>query len=796
MYRFVPNYQLPSLLNMNLKSPRLCCLLLVGISSALASNTFAQTAAPAAEAAQTEAAQPDASQLGSLMRIPDSAGIYLSTMNHKAIVDTIFESNAYKAIKASDVSRGMKKAYRRGRSRGYQPYNENNPFAQYLKGYGESIDSVVFQSIWQIAGQVVDNELFIYIDNDMISVAKSVQEIQSKMIELGLGVEPQLEDLSEDQLQKIFVDALADLECPTAIIGSRLDDAEGFRGMLDLARSFAEQGIDSLPQELDFVRKMWKVVDEENHFLMMAELDMSAVPWNDLMAEMGEEEKKQIMLVREAIKGKTAVLALGVLDNLLVMGIAKDQERLISFGGENKLIDIEATKPLRKAIDENQKLVSVFYMSQQYAEASYSLEQPWEQIRPIIRPLLSESGEFDADQSEELATKIETEVQELIADFSENFPTYGGFLSMTSLREDGLYGYTRMAGKHPMVDGSKPLKLAAHAGPNTIMFFNQRFHRLADQYGLAAKWGSKLYQYGRDFAFDQMADELPATAEDADGQPNVESIKAYLADFEGIAKRFDSVTREKLLPSIDGQEAGLFLDGVSGPMQWHPEMPKSDKPLPIPMPAFITQTSDSKAVIEAGEQYWKLTEEMLSSIKKHFPDEEVQDLALVPPNRTEQNGVTSFRWSVLHDMAEVDESIQPGVMISKDFIVANMHAGQAKELTTAKDGSRLFGPAKTNQPSIGIGFYDHEVAMDMLEMWAEFGLKEARNKTEVDPLDMVKMFPAERDTLQFTEAQLRDAFDRVWAMGKCFKGVSIRTYDDETGMVSEGLMKFEDIASE
>jgi hypothetical protein len=59
---------------------------------------------------------------------------------------------------------------------------------------------------------------------------------------------------------------------------------------------------------------------------------------------------------------------------------------------------------------------------------------------------------------------------------------------------------------------------------------------------------------------------------------------------------------------------------------------------------------------------------------------------------------------------------------------------------------------------------------------------------------MAESFPAERDTLQFTEPQLRDAFERVWAMGKCWKGMSFRTYEDEDETVSEYLLKFEDIA--
>ena len=43
---------------------------------------------------------------------------------------------------------------------------------------------------------------------------------------------------------------------------------------------------------------------------------------------------------------------------------------------------------------------------------------------------------------------------------------------------------------------------------------------------------------------------------------------------------------------------------------------------------------------------------------------------------------------------------------------------------------------------------------------------------------------------------MRDAFERIWAFAGCMKGISIRSYHDETGTVTESLMKFEDIAAE
>ena len=830
---------------MNSKLSSLCLLLVCFLSAIIfQSVAIAQTAATVEATVQTDDAKKnpiktDASRLGSLLRIPDTAGIYMSTMNHKAIVESIFESNAYKSIKASEVAKAMKKAYRRGRSRGYEPYNEDNPFAQYLDGYGQSIDSVIFQSIWQIAGQVVDNELFLYIDNDMIPIAESIQDLQLKMIE-QFG--PDMEELSEEQaaeMVKMAVNEIESLEFPTVMIGSRLDDPEGFRELLDLARSFAEQGIDSLPPDMEFLRKFWKVADEEDHFLMMAEIEMSEMPWDRITEEipMTEEDQERFEAIRDALSEKTAVVAVGVIDNMLVMGVARDRERLIGFGGEGKLIDLEAMQPLRKAIDENQKLISVFYISQKYAEASYSFQNSWDQIKPMIGPIISEMDEIPEDEREALSRRIETDANEFVNDFSDLFPPMTMTLGITSLHSDGVHSYARTNSKHPLLDGSKPLKMPADLGPETIMFVSQRLNQLDEQYDLASKWTAKFYSYGRDYLLHQekekmanaaagvgkegAADVAEATEEAVDpfeeptgdpfgkdddeeengdiieikiavdDEPDLKTVLAFFVELEKIARRFDVVTKETLLPAIEGQEACLVVDAVTGPNPWQADIPKSEEPLPLPLPALLVEHSDSSAIVEAGEEYWKLVEALAASSKKHFP-EEGEDVNLIPPVRTEQDGEVSFRWTLLHDMANVDASVQPGTMIGEKRFVIGMHGEQATRLATAKNGRVLFGPADTDKPSISLAFYDHPAAMDMLEKWIEFGYQEGKANGEVS-IDMAETFPAERDTLQFSEEQLRDAYDRVWTFGKCMKGFSIRSYEDADGTVTESLIKFEDI---
>lgn len=830
--------------------------------------------------AQVTARQQASTAQGSLQRIPKSAGFYFSTMNHGAIHDAIFESNAWKSIKASDVSKGMKKAYRRGRTRGYEDYNEDNPFSQYLKAYGDSVDNIIFKSVWQIVGQVFENELFVYVDNDVLPVLKSIQQVQLEIIDLvGLDDDFDDDDITDEQAKQLadMLDLyLAKQECPTIILGSRLNNPEGFRGLLELGRSAAEQGMRNLPPEAEFIRQFWKVVDEKDQYFLMADVNLSRLPWNVILEEVDNDELARFL--ENVMSTKRATIAVGIIDNLLVAGIARDQQQLASFGANDKLIEIPELTPLADAIAGGKTLVSASYMSREFAEAYQSIEQSLEAQKKIIRPLIQLIEDMPDADKDALADRIESELGEFTRDIVPLLPKPGMIFGFTTLETDGLHGYARQHSVHPALDGSQPLTLANHANANTLLLFNQRMKNLPDQYALVSKWGSRLYGYGKEFGLDQYASsidqvesavrqemmklkadkaalEAQAAVEDAketveaqiddqledfnrelrgdavpaadevdntspenpvesdpvevesseveeeideleselDDQPSIETIRAFLAEFESIAARFDLVTRQQLLPSIEKQQGCLFVQMSSGPNPWHPEMPVAKNPLPIPLPVLLLEHNDSAAIIQTGETYWSCIEDLLTSIRKHFPDAEddLDDFELPQPEKLVTDDGTSYRWNVLTQYADIDSAVRTGTLISDNQLVLNFIPSQAVKMTLPASESSLFGPATINQPSTTLLFYDHRVLMRDLKIWFGFAEEQIEKEEGEDIFDLSK-YEAERDTLQFTEAELRDALQRVWAFGECFKGLSCRSHIDNNATVTEYLLKFQD----
>lgn len=751
---------------------------------------------------QAEAPPVRPPQQGSLERVPQTAGYYFSTMNHQALLECLFESNAWSNLKSTDVAKGMKKAYRRGKSRGYEDYNEDNPFAIYLKGYGDSVGSVVFQSVWQIAKEVVDNELFIYVDNDAIAFKRAVSKFQMTLLEAfpdGKLREAPKEEFME-KLSESFTENFADVDCPTMILGARLDEPEEFKGMLELLQSLAEQGMKAIPKDFRWIKKWWNVVDEDGHYLMAIDISLTDVPLEELLKDLDTPGASKII---EAVgRSKKMSISLGIVDDLLMLGVASDKKKLIEFGNAPLLVDIPFAGKLRAAMDDGDTIVSVAYMSKEVAESMASMRQMsdvWKYSIKAIVNALDVDGEMDKEKLAQEATAL---VEEFFSDWRSLAPDPGAVIAFSSLQDDGIRMSAMYQSKLKTVDASKPLELANYVGPDTVAFAASRSSMLTEQYEFVSKWSGKAFdivqRLGKDKFIEGMVKSIENNPEDLDGTSKENAMRLVENIFSRVASvfaKFDAVSRKQLCPTIEGQEFGMFVDMVSGPETWCDDMKPSTGPLALPLPALVIGHSDKEKLIEAGASYLDvfnegihLTRDTMEELGSAVDPAEADNLFEIPASeRLEDGDDVSFRWNMLVDYLRADESLRTGTRVSNKWLVMNFHDGQAKRLTEPSSQNNLFGPAVTDEPSAFLAFLDNRVLMENARQWVDYGTSLA----DEDPFDL-SQYEAERDTLQFTEAQMREAIDSVWAIAECFKGISLRSWEVSEGTATEMLLKFED----
>ncbi len=756
----------------------------------ISNQTFGQAQAPPVRSPQQ----------GSLQRVPDTAGYYISTMNHQASLSALFESEAWKSLKSTDVAKGMKKAYRRGKSRGYEDYNEDNPFAQYLKGYGDTVGSVVFQSVWQVAKEVVDNELFIYVDNDAIALSKAVSKFQLAILEAmppkGNEEDERAKEEFMQQLADSFQENFADIECPTMMMGSRLNEPEEFQGMLELLKSLAEQAMTAVPNDFRWVKKWWNVVDEEGQYLMAIDIDLSDVPVRELLKEMNDPSFGRIL--QNMGKDKKASIVLGIVDDLLILAVARNKEKLVGFGSTPLLIDTPFAGKLRAAIDNGDTITGVAYLSKEMTESAGSQQQATDSLNFLVKTVMKEMGFGDDATKEQMTDETTAMVTEFFADLRSLIPEPGAILAFSSLQEDGIHVSAMYQSKIKTWDASQSLDISNRAGPDTVAFIAQRPNSFTKQYEIVSKWSARAFdlaqRLGKDQMIESFADSMEDQPKEAAKEDATRIVENLLANIERLFSKFDTVTRKRLLPAIEGQQMSVIVDMVSGPEAWCEDMQPSAKLLSLPLPALLVGHRDSEKLIEAGARYLGVINEgirlTLDTIKEITPSKipEGAPIEIPAPERIEDGNEVSFRWNMLTKYLRADQSLRTGTRVSENWLVMNFHEAQAKRLTGTPSANDLFGPALTNEPSALLAFLDNRVLMEHARQWAEYAISFADEDTF-----NLSQYEAERDTLQFTDKQLREAIDGLWSIGKCFKGISLRSWEIADGTATEILFKFQDI---
>ena len=191
-------------------------------------------------------------------------------------------------------------------------------------------------------------------------------------------------------------------------------------------------------------------------------IDGSQVPWNSIPWDKLEDKPGEFKALRAKLKAMTLTISLGVHHGYLMLGIGASTDFLTRLGGKGPRLDQAAEfKPLAKFADR--KLTSISYSSKAFlqlgAQRSY--------VDNVIS--LAKAGLAKVDLTEEQRSDILKTLTEHDQGVQPPAPSVGAAMSFSFLTDRGYEGYDYDYGKHPGLDGSKPLTLLDHLGGTPLL---------------------------------------------------------------------------------------------------------------------------------------------------------------------------------------------------------------------------------------------------------------------------------------------------------------------------------------
>ncbi len=733
------------------------------------------------------------SELGSLNRVPATAGSYFVTMNHKAVMDSIFESAAWKAIKSTAVSKGLKRANRRGKTRGYADYNEENPAVQYLQAYDSAFNNVAAKSAIEVINQIVEHEMFVFVDNNIVSVVDNARNAFSALSKDLNG--QNFDELTDDEKQKLLklvAEQFQGVKCPTTIMGARLSDPKGLQGLLGIVRVGAESLLEN-PQAAT-IREMWKVIETETRYLLTMQIDLGKLP----LEEIDDLDEEIMAQIRPILEGKKFVAAMGIVDDMLLAGVANDTSAFTDFGQGTRLVDLPELNSLKEAVQSGKAITSAYYISKEMAQSSYSFADMFESVLPFMEQAIAEEMDIPADDLE-ILKQVPSWLQGIAKDIETFLPKPAMQYGYSYLTDEGIRGYQYQARFHPMLDGGRPLKPKRIAGKNTLLVMTQRMQKLDQLYSKLVSWMENapldLSGQGREVMMrwieraerEKLADDGADNDVEAYLQEVVKSERVKLdsgldAVLE-LMKSIDHTTRESLLPSIHGCESGLVVDVDSIRIE-------TEEEFPILLPALAWESNDGNQIIVAMKQYMEAISKFVESANElGKSDEQWTELALPTTNETSNEQWNSIRWSLPVDW-RVPTTVMPGVTAGPKNFAVSFTDKQAKHILNKRQANHLFGPALDAGPSASVFFFDNRVLMAFCQDWV---LKMMEYGEQFDAPTDFTQFEAERDTLQFSRQQIEEHLGTIRDFIGCWQGYSSRMYIEGDGTSTQYFYKFQDV---
>lgn len=492
------------------------------------------------------------------------------------------------------------------------------------------------------------DEVFVYGDESMGRFLDTLDEIDRIVEEMQLALNKSNEDVPADGMfledpfdggsdivKKMLEDVapfVRQLHVPHLVVGFRVADREAVLRQWNRLAQLAEI-LEQLPgwdgrfrKEAIAGRERW-VLTLEGRQLLGEEVQQVLAVFPDSEALRG---------IIDHVSEMKLTVGIGLAEEYLLVAVGDSQDHLRQFGNGESLAAREEFAPLRSLADG--RLSAVSYQSARQAKRE---AKSWRrQLMTLVQSLQSELA------FSELSENFVAELSAALPEFAEAFRGLvgsqdpGATMSYELLLPAGVerfsyrWGDDRQAGE--------PLKFMRHDGGNPLAYHAGRWQLTGEQFTVALHWGTRALELFQKFLFE-------VAPEDA------ESLRRVREEFGPVWERATSITRDQLLPSLDGQVAWI-LDGRQTSTQWTDWMPPADRPLPLPSLACVLGLKSVPDFLAACDAYRAMVQDMLAKLHDLDPQQMPSITLPVAEQRQVPGGLISFyrlpaAWSIRPQIA-------------------------------------------------------------------------------------------------------------------------------------------------
>lgn len=622
-------------------------------------------------------------------KVPADVDYFRSTLRMGETVKTLAGTRAWKQIWTDpDVEQGWQKLV-----------------AQYVAGEGgfgpikQFLADPANAELPGLLADVFSNEVFLYVGpgaGDAVTLFRDVVGSAGPSATLLQGPNP----ADADRVRARFVlGALTEsadrIKGPDLVIGFKLTEPDKVAAQLQRLDPLVADALKETP--LAGRSKRVKVGDDS---FLTVQVDGSLVPWDMLPLAQFEEKEGEFAPLVDRLKKLKFNVAVGVRAGYLLIGFGGTADHLARFGGDGpKLSGRPELKPLAKLAGK--PVTAVGYASQKLLASVATKPQDITGYADLVKNGLTNLELPEADRQ-----AIAADVDELAKGYAAGLKTPGAQAEFSVRTKSGwetfAYDYT----ERPAGEG-RPLTLSQHLGGDPLLAVVWRSGTTVEDYRTLVKWVTRFAAHGEKV----LKEKAPGEAD---------KFLLVKAQFLPLLKEWSDTTEKLWLPALaDGQQA-VVVDAKWTSKQWHPAMPATGKPLPLPEFAVVVGVSDPAKLEQAAEAYWAVGDKLIDKVREMAPNEVPPDLRMPKPKVERKGGRTLARWPLPAELG-LDRQFEPTAGVGPTAAAVGLSAGHVGRLLDPKPLKTGLAPlADAARPLDSLAYFNWAGMVDAAGPWVDF----------------------------------------------------------------------------
>lgn len=695
-----------------------------------------------------------------LKNAPADASFYWSMMRNRQQYEAIVKSNAWKKLtEMKSVTQAMA-TFQLYWGLVIQPQlqdEDNQELADLLL-------DMVSDEIAVYGGSTLPDLLELY---NKMTVTAQMQAILAK----GTGKDP--EEMTTKAMMTLLEKNADKIKVPDMVMAFKLSKPERVEKQLKRLEDALKESFDNEENAEDLKGRLKREKIGQDEFLTFT-IDSKMVPLDNL--PMGNDDYKKAIKKIKDLKG---TISIGVRNKYLLVAISESTELIANLGKGKKLIDTEEFKPFQKFADR--PVTSVAYSSKKMGEQTGVRVQGDHLTKEVLEGLEAVKGNNDEEKKmlDRLRDQVKKDLPEAIKDLEAINPKPGPSLSFSFLTDRGWESYSHDYRQQLRLDGSKPLSLLEHTGGNPICAVVARGKSGNDDWAKLVKWVKKGTWYFEEFGLPQLQEE--------DRMKYVVVKKLFLP----MIAKLEETTAKQIIPALADSQTALVVDGKLSSKEWHKEMPKADRDLPIFEPALVVGVTDPVKLKKGFGEYRETTNELLAQLRELAP-KQVPELKIPEPKTKELKKGTLYYYALPAEFG-LDKQLSPNAGLGEKVAVMSISTGHTERLLTATpfkvDSTPLANTKRNLSAAVWFNFHGF---LDVVQPWTEYGITEAAKKFPIGLEIEVDDGNEKQQAKGGVEDVLKDV-KSLFQILRVFRSHSSATYTEGGATVTHGETVIKDI---